>query len=363
MPSQPPRPTGVGRVGLELSRRLLERGQGRWRFDFRGQYSREQLGVQGVRGFGEVITIPAVSGHLAETLKSSVLGLIQPNAYDVVLNVDPLGMAAGGRRRLTILNDLYFKAAPELYTVKGRWRSDILYGLTLRASHLVACISHTTERDALRFYPSLKGRTCTIPLGSTLEDTGAPLPSAIRSLSTSGRRYVLAVANASVNKNFGVLADAFVGIARDRADLHLVHVGADPENVFGNRLAAEGLGDRFTRLTGIDDAALAACYREALCLCVPSLYEGFCLPIVEAQRNGCCVVFSERSASGEIGGDGGIPFDPQNAAALATALASVADNAQLRGRLRQAGFRNAEQYTWDRTARLYEEEIARLIVS
>ncbi|WP_431469984.1 glycosyltransferase family 4 protein [Sphingosinithalassobacter sp. LHW66-3] len=357
MPSQPTSPSGVGRLGLELLRHLVR--SNRFAYDFRGQFSREQLLERGIEGLERVTTIPPVRGYLTETIKSTLVAPVRfpASRYDLVVNVDPLGTAAGGRKRLTILHDLYFKALPQLFTPKQRLRSEIVFGLTLSRSDSIVCDSKATEEDARKFFPRLDGRLSTIYPDSTT--TAAPGDAPPPGLEPES--YVLAVSNAGVNKNFGALADAFVQIAAERPWLRLVHVGADPHGIFATRLSEAGLADRLVRRTGISDAELATLYRFALCLCVPSLYEGFGLPLIEAQRLECCTVYSDRSSTGEVGGGGGIAFDPENVTELAGILARLADDPLLRKTLRAAGLRNAERFSWQRAAEQYEAEFERLV--
>ena len=111
---------------------------------------------------------------------------------------------------------------------------------------------------------------------------------------------------------------------------------------------------RLTRLSRIGDGQLAALYRGALCLCVPSFAEGFCLPVLEAQALGCPVVCSDRSATPEIAGAGALTFDPADAAALAACLRRLLDEPGLRSALIARGHDNARRYDWAETARRYE---------
>ena len=99
---------------------------------------------------------------------------------------------------------------------------------------------------------------------------------------------------------------------------------------------------------------LAALYRGALCLCVPSFAEGFCLPVLEAQTLGCPVLCSDRSATPEIAGTGALTFDPADASALAAALRRLLHEPGLRADLIARGHANARRYDWAETARRYE---------
>lgn len=357
MASQPPgKPTGVARFGIELSRRLIARGT--HKYLFRSAWSREQLPSEFASG-ASLITIPPVTSYFAEVVKSSLAASSRFPAgeVDAIVNIDPLGLAAGGRRRLTIVHDLYYRALPELSSRYQRIKAQAIHAAVLHRSHAIVTVSHTTAADVRRFFPSLAGRVTAIHSDSIMAATApGPLPSQV-----SDHPYVLAVANVTANKNFAVLAEAFGQIAQQFPALRLVHVGGDDAEVFQSVLGRYVAGDRLIRLQAIDDGVLASLYAHALCLCVPSLYEGFCLPIVEAQRLGCPVLFSNRSASGEIGGSGGIPFDPEDIKGLAFHLRRVIDDAALRHDLAEAGRRNVERFSWERAVVEYENVLGDLL--
>ena len=166
----------------------------------------------------------------------------------------------------------------------------------------------------------------------------------------------MAVGNATENKNFGVLAAAAAIIHSSDPDIAMVHVGDDPGEILAQTLKQFNSAVRLLRFSGIEDAQLANLYRHASCLCVPSLSEGFCLPILEAQICGCPVVCSDRSAMPEIAGKGAVLTDPTDPTALATALKSVLDSPEKAASLTQLGLENAKQFSWERTASQYLDQ-------
>ncbi|MBU6364124.1 MAG: glycosyltransferase, partial [Acidobacteria bacterium] len=124
------------------------------------------------------------------------------------------------------------------------------------------------------------------------------------------RRYVLAVGDIHPRKNIGALAQA-MALLGDR-DLELALVGRP---ALGGEQIVRGAKAHW--LGRVDDHQLADLYRAAAVVCVPSLYEGFGLPILEAMACGARVVASNRGAMPEIAGEGAIITDPTpNALAL-----------------------------------------------
>jgi O-antigen biosynthesis alpha-1,2-mannosyltransferase len=171
-----------------------------------------------------------------------------------------------------------------------------------------------------------------------------------------GRRasgqYFLFAGNDKPHKNVATLVDAY---ERARAMLppgtSLVLAGA----AFARYVT------RVTLPGFVDDDELAALYRGAIALVMPSIEEGFGLPAAEAMACGTAVITSNAPALVEITGDAALHVDARDAAALADAMIRVANDAALRAALASRGIARAAQFTWRRCAEKTREayEIAR----
>jgi glycosyltransferase involved in cell wall biosynthesis len=116
-------------------------------------------------------------------------------------------------------------------------------------------------------------------------------------------------------------------------------------------IARHGLDDGSVSFrTGLSDTELAALLRSAEIACVPSRYEGFSLPAVEAMACGTPLVASSAGALPEVVGQAGILVPAGDPAALAGALGALLDDPELRQALGAAGVRRARRYTWRRCA-------------
>ena len=121
----------------------------------------------------------------------------------------------------------------------------------------------------------------------------------------------------------------------------------------GVRLAfvAPHAPDGVIALPALDRSALVDCYRGAIALAFPSLYEGFGLPALEAMACGTPVVASRRASLPEVCGEAALYIDdPEDVEEIARALRSIVEDAALRTRLREAGLRRAATFSWERTA-------------
>ena len=164
-------------------------------------------------------------------------------------------------------------------------------------------------------------------------------------LEADGVPYVLFVGNVKPNKNLSLLLAAFRKIA-DRVDFRLLLAGRTHGLGTSDKavlLDAEAFGDR-VRFTGeITDQELHTLYAGARALCLPSRYEGFGLPLLEAMALDCPVLSSTAGSLPEVAGDAALFFSPDDETQLANLLLQTSDVASMddlrrRGRDRLANF-------------------------
>ena len=117
------------------------------------------------------------------------------------------------------------------------------------------------------------------------------------------------------------------------------------------RRAAElGVADRVLFTGYVPDGDVPALLSGALGFVFPSLYEGFGMPVLEAMACGAPVLASNSSSLPEVAGDAALLVDPTNTAAIAAAMARLAQEPALRAELRARGLARAAQFTWERCA-------------
>jgi glycosyltransferase involved in cell wall biosynthesis len=148
-------------------------------------------------------------------------------------------------------------------------------------------------------------------------------------------------------KNVECLVRAFALIAEARPALQLLLIGGDG----GTRDLSARLGVAHrVRVTGpLAETELRTSIRDAAVFVVPSLVEGFGLPVLEAMALGTPVVVSDVPALREVAGTAALAFDPHQPQSLAAALTSVLDDDQLGSRMSTAGRARARQFDWART--------------
>lgn len=136
-------------------------------------------------------------------------------------------------------------------------------------------------------------------------------------------------------------------------DLQLVIVGKRGwlyEEILAKPKELE-IEDRVTFLENINDEELALFYKNALCYVLPSLYEGFGLPVLEAMQRGCPVITSNISSLPEAGGEAALYVDPKNVSDIAKKIEQLAVDEKLRKQLKEKGFEQVKKFSWEKTAK------------
>ena len=166
------------------------------------------------------------------------------------------------------------------------------------------------------------------------------------------RPYILFVGNVKPHKNLVRLLEAFDAIA-DQVPHDLLIVGRKEGFISGDSRVldmAERYGGRIVFTGFVEQETLRRYVAQAATLVLPSYYEGFGLPPLEAMAVGCPALVSRDASMPEACGDAALYFDPFDVADIAAALKSILTDDALRASLRDKGREHAATLTWDRAA-------------
>lgn len=267
-------------------------------------------------------------------------------------NVVPL--LAPGLRTVVTLHDVTWLHHPD--ALPERWRGEVMKALSLasaRRADRVLAISEAARDDFVATIPLDPSRIDVVPLAVT-DGGGArptPEPELRARLRIGDGPLVLCVAQKRRHKNLHSLIRALAAMAREDVQLVLPGRPTDYEAELRALAAGLGVGGRVHFPDWVSEEDLEGLYAAAACFVLPSLMEGFGLPILEAMRRGVPVACSDRSALREVAGDAAALFDPEDPRAIAASIGRILDEAPYAERLRTAGAARARSFTWQGAAR------------
>jgi glycosyltransferase involved in cell wall biosynthesis len=251
-------------------------------------------------------------------------------------------------KMVATIHDIAPLAMPEILgNAVKRAYAKLLIERTVKQSSAILCVSQFTQNElATRLAVPTQKMTVT----HAGLDAGWPT-SVPPHVEPDATPYLLYVGNVKPNKNLGTLLRAFA-LVLDRMPHRLLLAGK--MKGFGTSDAAvirqaDSLGDRVRFVGEIDDAHLQSLYAGAAALVLPSFYEGFGLPILEAMQLGCPVLASNAGSLPEVGGDAALYFDPRSEAEMAECLLQAGNTATM-DTLRERGRSRVPIFSFQRCA-------------
>jgi glycosyltransferase involved in cell wall biosynthesis len=253
---------------------------------------------------------------------------------------------------------------PETVSRRARLLFRLTMGMALGVSANVLSISEAARRDVLARFELPSERITTTPLAADARFCPQPTDEVarVRAAYDLPQEMVLFVGINKPHKNLVRLIDAFGRLLQQGSSATLVIAGPwDDRYPEAKAVAASmpgrlpgGLptGESVRFLGPVADADLPALYAAATVFVLPSLYEGFGLPVLEAMACGAAVACSSTSSLPEIAGEAALTFDPQDVEAMAEAIGRLLDDEGLRQHMAQAGLVQAASFTWEKTAAL-----------
>jgi glycosyltransferase involved in cell wall biosynthesis len=246
-------------------------------------------------------------------------------------------------KALTVVHDLAFERYPQAYSPGERAYLRLTTRWAAIRSRLLIAVSESTKADLVSAYGVKPDRIRVVPLGAPTPQVAPAPASRLTELGLNGN-FVLQVGRIETRKN-QVAALAAV----ERLDgVTLAVAGPERDPALAARLRQS---DRCRVLGRVDQPTLELLYKRARVVIVPSLYEGFGLPMLEAMARGKVVVAAKASSLPEVGGDAALYFhDAANAEQVAKVIQVALGDEPLRKSLAKGARERARKFTWDRCA-------------
>jgi glycosyltransferase involved in cell wall biosynthesis len=153
----------------------------------------------------------------------------------------------------------------------------------------------------------------------------------------------------SLNKNFEHLIEAFSILSESNKEVRLVCSGTNFTESERHLILNYKIQDKVVHFYA-NELQMAQLYHDALMLVVPSYYEGFGMPILEAMVYDCPVVLSNASCFPEIAGDAGIYFDPFNSEEMSVKMELLIENDEIRKQQLENGKQRLKNFSWEKCA-------------
>ncbi len=257
-------------------------------------------------------------------------------------------------RSVVTIHDVIHLRFPEYFSPLQRAYARFLISHACMAADAVIVDSEFSGKELRRYVACPAGKIHVIHLGvsgSFTPGEGHSGPEEFTRKYRVGRRFLLYVGGLKRHKNVPCLLRAFAGLGSD-PELQIVFIGerVDEDAALKSLCVQCGISGRVLSLGWIPEDDLIAAYRAAAVVVLPSLYEGFGFPVLEAMACGTPVIGSNAASIPEVIGDAGILFDPQSEQDLAGAIRSVLSDQSLRDSLRERGLQRAKLFSWDRCA-------------
>ena len=281
-------------------------------------------------------------------------GELLPHRLDLLHSPDFIPPRFGAGRTVITVHDLNFVHFPQFLTADSlRYYAGQIEWAIDRADHILAD-SHQTRQDLLQYLNAPPDKVTTVHLAADEQFRPlSDLPVLQRYRLSPG--YILFVGTLEPRKNIPTLLAAYrILLDRNATELPLVLVGRRgwlAEGIF-ETLDALQL-DRQVRI--LDDVmgleSLVQLYNGAGLLVIPSFYEGFGLPVLEAMACHTPVLAADRGSLPEIVGEAGLLINPEDPDELAAAIERILRDDLLRADLIEKGRVQAAKFTWAETAR------------
>jgi glycosyltransferase involved in cell wall biosynthesis len=258
-----------------------------------------------------------------------------------------------GLPTVVTIHDLIHLRFPEYFGPHRRLYARLMVGHACRTARSILTDSEATKRDLVEMIGAPESKIRVIPLG--VDDDFRPASDAeihaLKERYALPDRYVIFVGNPKPHKGIDTLIEAIKPKYGLPKELTLVIAGgSDADAVVIRGLADRaGVSEKVRHLSNLPHGDLPVMISGARMLAMPSRWEGFGLPVLEAMACGTPVVCTSAGSLPEVAGRAAIQVKLDDPGALSEAMATVDRDEAVRSAMRREGLAHCRRFTWERT--------------
>ncbi|MEX2007357.1 MAG: glycosyltransferase family 1 protein [Candidatus Levyibacteriota bacterium] len=245
--------------------------------------------------------------------------------------------------------DLSYIHFPELFKKRDLYQLKLWGKYSARKASRILTISEASKNDIINYYSVKSSKVDAIYPG--IKEMDKKVRTNIRSKYKIEGDYILFVGTLQPRKNIAKLIEAFSEIKNKNIKLVIVGKKGWMFEEILNAPKKYEVSERVRFIDSVSDEDLPGFYAGAFCFVLPSLYEGFGLPVLEAMQNGCPVITSKVSSLPEAGGDAALYVNPHDSTDITEKLDKILSDDKLREDMIKKGFEQVKKFSWENTAR------------
>jgi glycosyltransferase involved in cell wall biosynthesis len=281
--------------------------------------------------------------------------IVRRERLDLLHSLGYVGPLFLSCRHVVTIHDLNYRAfGKQAMSLARRQVLSFFVSQSARRSSHIITDSHFSQHELVEALHISSDRISVTYLAPKAVGRAPPSPerrSAIRARYGISEPYVAVFGSLSPHKNIPCLIKALAQLKPDLPHKLLLIGNLPSEYDLVKEAHTHGLDDDIIVTGYIDDVDVSSLLSGADLFVFPSLYEGFGLPVLEAQQCGIPVACSEVASLPEVAGDAAVYFDPYSAKDIADKILKVLQDRDLQQHLVERGSKNLERFSWEESAR------------
>ncbi len=286
------------------------------------------------------------------TITSLSLSLLKDRSLDVFFTPTHYLPIFAPKKSVVSILDVSYIYFPELFKKKDLIQLKKWTKYSAKKSGKILTISESSKNDIIKEYGVSREKVEVIYPGIS---TGLSANNKLRMEDLENKfgiknKYILFVGTLQPRKNITRLIEAYSKIDTDVSLVIVGRRGWKYEEIL-NAPDKYNVKDKVLFLENVSDEELPSLYKNAEFFILPSLYEGFGIPVLEAMSYGTAVITSNISSLPEVGGDAALYVDPNDAEDISKKMKKLLEDDNLKKQLIDKGKKQVEKFSWEKSAR------------